>query len=632
MKLKRTICGFPFEVETGPQVYCVNRLCSETPVRGNREGHCVHHARQHQADAAAAGSDSESDVSDDDNGTIRMHDPAEEAAMGLFEKSIIADNAPMADPSNIKAGTGGVASRGGNGVCMASNIGSRDGQAPISTKSYGTRCVTRSESIKDCEPIQIYSMRPKPADISKQEYLVQWFGHTFLDASWESPAFISKTAKGAELLRKYQKEHSMGNFYSSLKPEEVSKQPVLSPEETAAIPTHWVSSGKRRRASDADHPGAALKKGRRSAIAASSAAVTSEGAPSSCPDVDAPQNFNGQPSGHTTSTSNIARVQSHTAQTPTYGGTQTCSASQPTAAWARSSINPVNSDPSISMGQIPDPHVPSSVQAQHHVTAAVPTNSSMEIDMEQCVEDNQQETLPDAVPLLPTSAADAGAGRSASEHKSTAAKKSKRKKSRKSHRDQPASNKPKFTFTPCSARKHGKMEEQARKRRYRSSGVVCMYCICGHMCPPVELVGFESVSEIHKYLMRVWDGHSFNTARTAGCPFIIGYDDACHLLPFSRNPCRVNDDSPTLVKELARDVRMVVDKFHFNKNHPGENCAANCSPHALPELDHANTEVAKQNFKNLAEFKKVFRYMNKARFNFMLMLVCKLTRELREKE
>lgn len=112
--------------------------------------------------------------------------------------------------------------------------------------------------------------------------------------------------------------------------------------------------------------------------------------------------------------------------------------------------------------------------------------------------------------------------------------------------------------------------------------------------------------------------------------FILGYDDARHLQPFSQNPIRVKDSSPTLVKELAYDVRMVVDKFHFNENHTGADCAAYCSysPHALDELSDANTQVAEQSFKRLASFKHTFRYMNKVHFNFMLMLMCKLTRKL----
>lgn len=189
-----------------------------------------------------------------------------------------------------------------------------------------------------------------------------------------------------------------------------------------------------------------------------------------------------------------------------------------------------------------------------------------------------------------------------------------------------------FNFFPCKPREYGKKDEQDKRRRHKSCGTIFMFCACGHMYPPLEQVGHESCSDIHKYVMTIWDGHSFNTVRTADAPFILGYDDACHLFPFSRNKDRVNESSPTLVKELASDVRMLVDKFHFNENHTGAYCARHCSPHSVPELIKANTQVAEQSFKYVARFKHSFRYMNKQRFNFMLMMVCKLSRELREKD
>jgi hypothetical protein len=72
--------------------------------------------------------------------------------------------------------------------------------------------------------------------------------------------------------------------------------------------------------------------------------------------------------------------------------------------------------------------------------------------------------------------------------------------------------------------------------------------------------------------------------------------------------------------ELAK-CRMVVDKFHFDHNHTSKYCTLNCSPHAIPELRQANMSICEQSFKRIGKYKGSFRFMNKTRFNFMLLLL-----------
>ena len=48
--------------------------------------------------------------------------------------------------------------------------------------------------------------------------------------------------------------------------------------------------------------------------------------------------------------------------------------------------------------------------------------------------------------------------------------------------------------------------------------------------------------QVHQYLCQVFNARSFKVRD--GNLIIIGYDDACHLFPFSRNPKRLKDNSP----------------------------------------------------------------------------------------
>lgn len=67
-------------------------------------------------------------------------------------------------------------------------------------------------------------------------------------------------------------------------------------------------------------------------------------------------------------------------------------------------------------------------------------------------------------------------------------------------------------------------------------------------------------------------------------------------------------------------VTAVVDHFHF-KSHKGAYCHQHTKPYDHTELKGgANLSVCEQRFKYIAQHQKRFRYMNQARFNFMLAM------------
>jgi hypothetical protein len=71
-------------------------------------------------------------------------------------------------------------------------------------------------------------------------------------------------------------------------------------------------------------------------------------------------------------------------------------------------------------------------------------------------------------------------------------------------------------------------------------------------------------------------------------------------------------------------VKTVVDHFHF-KSHKGGYCHTQTNPYSHKELNGgANLLVCESRLKYIAQHKKSFKYMNQARFNFMLaMVVCR---------
>lgn len=104
--------------------------------------------------------------------------------------------------------------------------------------------------------------------------------------------------------------------------------------------------------------------------------------------------------------------------------------------------------------------------------------------------------------------------------------------------------------------------------------------------------------QLHKYLMKLFEGHSFR--KRDASPFIVCWDNACNFRPFATNVERLSlVPDGSLAKELA-SCSMVVDHFHFNKNHTGAYCAKHCSPYRAdmkPLLDLANMSIAEQSFR-----------------------------------
>lgn len=79
----------------------------------------------------------------------------------------------------------------------------------------------------------------------------------------------------------------------------------------------------------------------------------------------------------------------------------------------------------------------------------------------------------------------------------------------------------------------------------------------------------------------------------------------------------------------ALQVNTVVDHFHF-KSHKGAYCKEYTDPYKHKVLNGgANLSVCEQRFKYIAQHKKSFRYLNQARFNFMLAMVVWLDHKAR---
>ncbi len=73
---------------------------------------------------------------------------------------------------------------------------------------------------------------------------------------------------------------------------------------------------------------------------------------------------------------------------------------------------------------------------------------------------------------------------------------------------------------------------------------------------------------------------------------------------------------------LVVEAEHAVDKFHFEHNHKGAWCQKNVNSHSHPELNAiGNTSICEQRFKHFGRFKHALRYMNRPRFNWMLLVI-----------
>jgi hypothetical protein len=160
-------------------------------------------------------------------------------------------------------------------------------------------------------------------------------------------------------------------------------------------------------------------------------------------------------------------------------------------------------------------------------------------------------------------------------------------------------------------------------------GTLHGFCACGRMWPPWVMIASESCTQVHQYVMALFDGYDL-VSRMEGVNFILGYDDACHLRPFARNPRRLTPQAPPLAHCLGTKVDIVVDRFHFNENHTCAYCSKYCSPYKVAALNKpgTNMSVAEQQFSTFKKYNAVMRCMNKERFEFMLMVITGLDHTL----
>ena len=123
-----------------------------------------------------------------------------------------------------------------------------------------------------------------------------------------------------------------------------------------------------------------------------------------------------------------------------------------------------------------------------------------------------------------------------------------------------------------------------------------------------------------QYLRRVY-GHVLDEL-----PGIVIYDDMCHVKMHLLKVQRETTDEHT--KKFVSNLLMrflVVDFFHFDKNHIGKWCRENTNPHSVPDLcipeNRVNTEIQEQMFRTKNRYKFSLRHMNEVRFNIFLLLL-----------
>jgi hypothetical protein len=171
----------------------------------------------------------------------------------------------------------------------------------------------------------------------------------------------------------------------------------------------------------------------------------------------------------------------------------------------------------------------------------------------------------------------------------------------------------------CSMRK-------AEKYSTHTGGAFFAFCHCGHMLPPMELPAAESITNLVLYILNTFRDIPL-PIRQDGEKLVIAYDDACHLLRFVQK--RAEEPGCQQLKHLLDNTDMVVDGFHFT-GHKGKFCAKFCNPYSNPVIRNAqagnalNLSIAEQQFKRIAKHRHHMNSMNKWRFRFMLLELCRL--------
>jgi hypothetical protein len=159
---------------------------------------------------------------------------------------------------------------------------------------------------------------------------------------------------------------------------------------------------------------------------------------------------------------------------------------------------------------------------------------------------------------------------------------------------------------PCNNLKEN---QYAGKIRRTTAGVLALISACGLFLAVDELIGSESLKQVHSFLYAIMCMHGVEP------PAVLAYDDACHLLRW----WQLREHQSPFVAWLLQRVKLVVDRFHF-KNHIGKFCKLWVDPAKCVELGgNTQTEAAEQSFAWLARSKHTLRYMSEGRFQFMVL-------------
>ena len=156
----------------------------------------------------------------------------------------------------------------------------------------------------------------------------------------------------------------------------------------------------------------------------------------------------------------------------------------------------------------------------------------------------------------------------------------------------------------------GTRKSRDKRVKAASLGLLIGAYPCGTVPLFEELYNSEGIAQVHaivvEYLSTLSDKEQLS--------YII-YDDACHLVQYSRNKKIAERNEIT---KFFSERKFVIDKFHF-KNHVDAWCHENCDPHKVPELDSMNSEICEQLFRSINQ-KKNCKGMNEPHF-FLFWLI-----------
>eukprot|EP00111_Clytia_hemisphaerica_P005748 TCONS_00016667-protein len=174
--------------------------------------------------------------------------------------------------------------------------------------------------------------------------------------------------------------------------------------------------------------------------------------------------------------------------------------------------------------------------------------------------------------------------------------------------DLPVPEKKEETPDPSSL-KCGTDKSKHIAKNKKTAGVLVMAKPCGIVVNIKELFNCESISQVYGHLH---DLLSQDEYQSINC---IVYDDACHLLKYSKNPVRKDDTNTS--KRIAT-LEMKIDRFHY-RNHVDPWCRRVCNPKTSDHLAGVNTETCEQLFSWFSKYAPMTKHMNRQRFIFLTL-------------